>query len=122
MVAFQIQPTNPFPTFWRAAESTATLINLLPKDHQEIFFYVRAFQRRGQSCSFPHLPDDFTEVEVQRFLGNVKENSEQHPEMLALLFATLAQGIQSGVYDKYGGAWHAGVMDSECRLANAFSK
>ncbi|KAL8957713.1 MAG: hypothetical protein Q9193_005089, partial [Seirophora villosa] len=120
MVAFQIQPTNPFPTFWRAAESTATLINLLPKDHQEIFFYVRAFQRRGQSCSFPHLPDDFTEVEVQRFLGNVKENSEQHPEMLALLFATLAQGIQSGVYDKYGGAWHAGVMDSECRLANAF--
>ncbi|KAL8712728.1 MAG: hypothetical protein Q9225_006882 [Loekoesia sp. 1 TL-2023] len=120
MIAFQIQPTNPFSTFWRTAEGTNTLINLLPKDHQEIFFYLKAFQRRGQSCSFPHLPDEFTEVEVQRFLNNVKENSEQHPEMLALLFATLAQGIQNGVFDKYGAAWHAGMMELECRLGNAF--
>ncbi|KAL9604280.1 MAG: hypothetical protein Q9219_000678 [cf. Caloplaca sp. 3 TL-2023] len=120
LVAFQTQPTNPFPTFWRTAEGTSTLINLLPKDHQEIFYYLRAFQRRGQSCSFPHLPDEFTESEVQRFLNNVKENSEQHPEMLALLFATLAQGIQNGVYDKRGGAWHSGMMESECKLGNAF--
>ncbi|KAI4183645.1 MAG: hypothetical protein L6R41_005281 [Letrouitia leprolyta] len=120
MVAFQIQPANPFPTFWRTAEGTATLINLLPKDHQEILFYLRAFQRRGQACSFPHLPDEFTEIEVQRFLENVKENADQQPEMLALLFATLAQGIQNGVYDKYGGAWHGGMMESECKLGNAF--
>ncbi|KAL8839395.1 MAG: hypothetical protein Q9170_001789 [Blastenia crenularia] len=120
MVAFQIQPTNPFPTFWRTVDGTATLINLLPKDHQEIFFHLHAFQRRGQSCSFPHLPDEFTEIEVRRFLSNLKENSEQHPEMLALLFATLAQGIQNGVYDKYGGAWHGGMMESECKLGNAF--
>ncbi|KAL9007012.1 MAG: hypothetical protein Q9188_000216 [Gyalolechia gomerana] len=120
MVAFQVQPTNPFPTFWRTAEGTTTLINLLPKDHKEIFFYLRAFQRRGQACSFPHLPDEFTEIEVQRFLSNVKENADHHPEMLALLFATLAQGIQNGVYDKYGGAWHGGMMESECKLGNAF--
>ncbi|KAL8939534.1 MAG: hypothetical protein Q9211_002699, partial [Gyalolechia sp. 1 TL-2023] len=120
MVAFQVQPTNPFPTFWRTAEGTATLINLLPKDHQEIFFYLHAFQRRGQACSFPHLPDEVTETEVQRFLSNVKENADKHPEMLALLFATLAQGIQNGVYDKYGGAWHVGMMESECKLGNAF--
>lgn len=122
MVAFQVQPTNPFPTFWRTAEGTATLINLLPKDHSEIFLYLNAFQRRVQSCSFPHLPDELTEHEVQRFLSNVKESSEQHPEMLALLFATLAQGIQNGVYDKYGGAWHGGMMETECRLGNAFSE
>ncbi|KAL8750987.1 MAG: hypothetical protein Q9184_006221, partial [Pyrenodesmia sp. 2 TL-2023] len=118
--AFQIQPTNPFPTFWRAAEGTASLINLLPKDSQEIFFYLSAFQRRGQTCSFPHLPDDVTDHAVQRFLSDAKENAEQHPEVLALLFATLAQGIQSGVYDKYGGAWHAGMMESECKMGNAF--
>ena len=97
-------------------------MNLLPKEQQETFFYLKAFQRRGQSCSFPHLPDEFTEIEVQRFLNNVKENSEQHPEMLALLFATLAQGIQTGVYDKYGGAWHGGMMEQECRLGNAFGE
>lgn len=95
---------------------------MLPKDHQEIFFYLNAFQRRAQSFSYPHLPDELTEPEVQRFLANVKENSEQHPDMLALLFATLAQGIQNGVYDKYGGAWHGGTMELECRTSNAFSK
>ncbi|KAL8729663.1 MAG: hypothetical protein Q9166_004612 [cf. Caloplaca sp. 2 TL-2023] len=120
MAAFQIQPTNPFPTFWRTAEGTSALINLLPKDQQETLFYLNAFQRRAQSCSFPHLPDECTELEVQRFLSNVKENAEQHPDMLALLFATLAQGIQNGVFDKYGGAWHGGVMETECRMGNAF--
>ena len=122
MAAFQVQPTNPFPTFWRTAEGTSALINLLPKDQQETLFYISAFQRRAQSCSFPHLPDECTEIEVQRFLSNVKENAEQHPDMLAVLFATLAQGIQNGVYDKYGGAWHGGVMETECRMGNAFSK
>ncbi|KAL8913238.1 MAG: hypothetical protein Q9171_001885 [Xanthocarpia ochracea] len=120
MAAFQVQPTNPFPTFWRTAEGTSALINLLPKDQQETLFCINAFQRRAQSCSFPHLPDECTEIEVQRFLSNVKENAEQHPDMLALLFATLAQGIQNGVYDKYGGAWHGGVMETECRMGNAF--
>ncbi|KAL8850536.1 MAG: hypothetical protein Q9221_004493 [Calogaya cf. arnoldii] len=120
MAAFQVQPTNPFPTFWRTAEGTSALITLLPKDQQETLFYINTFQRRAQSCSFPHLPDQCTEIEVQRFLSNVKENSEQHPDMLALIFATLAQGVQNGVYDKYGGAWHGGAVETECRMGNAF--
>ncbi|KAL8652778.1 MAG: hypothetical protein Q9226_004121, partial [Calogaya cf. arnoldii] len=122
MAAFQIQPSNPFPTFWRTAEGTSALITLLPKDQQETLFYINAFQRRAQSCSFPHLPDQCTEIEVQRFLSNVKENSEQHPDMLALIFATLAQGVQNGVYDKYGGAWHGGAVETECRMGNAFNR
>ncbi len=122
MAAFQIQPTNPFPTFWRTAEGTSALINLLPKDQQETLFYINTFQHRAQSCSFPHLPDQCTESEVQRFLSNVKENSEQHPDMLALIFATLAQGAQNGAYDKLGGTWHGQVMESQCRMGDAFSK
>ena len=122
MAAFQVQPTNPFPTFWRTAEGTAALINLLPKDQQEISFYINAFRRRAQSCFFPSLPDQWSEIEVQSFLSNVKENSDHHPDMLAFVFATLAQGAQNGVFDKYGGAWHGGVMETECRMANAFSK
>ncbi|KAL8727538.1 MAG: hypothetical protein Q9181_005675 [Wetmoreana brouardii] len=120
MAAFQIQPTNPFPTVWRMADGAAAVAEMLPKDEQEIYFYLNAFQRRAQSYMFPHLPIECTESEVQRFLRNVKENSEQHPDMLALLFATLAQGIQNGVYDKYGGAWHAGTMELECATSNAF--
>ena len=119
--ALQIQPTNPFPTFWRTAEGTATLVNLLPKDHQEIFQLLDASQRSGQLCSLPHVPDECTEFEVQRFLTNLEENSEHHPDMLALLFAKLAQGIQNGVYNKYGGSWHAGAMEADSRLGNAFS-
>ncbi|KAL8673427.1 MAG: hypothetical protein Q9168_002170 [Polycauliona sp. 1 TL-2023] len=120
MAAFQVQPTNPFPTFWRTAEGTSALVSLLPKDPQETLFYINAFQRRAQSFSFPHLPDQCTEIEVQRFLSNAKENPEQPSDMLALIFATLALGVQSGVYDKYGGAWHGGVMEAECRIGNAF--
>ncbi|KAI4100982.1 MAG: hypothetical protein LQ339_005303 [Xanthoria mediterranea] len=120
MAAFQIQPNNPFPTFWRTAEGTSALINLLPKDPQETLFYINTFQHRAQSCSFPHLPDQCTGSEVQSFLSNVKENSEQHPDMLALIFATLAQGAQNGAYDKLGGTWHGQVMESQCRMGDAF--
>ncbi|KAL8969356.1 MAG: hypothetical protein Q9183_002036 [Haloplaca sp. 2 TL-2023] len=120
MATFHTQPTNPFPTVWLTADGISPFTDMLPKDHQDIFFYLNAFQRRAQSFSYPHLPDALTEAEVKRFLGNVAENSEQHPEMLALLFATLAQGIQNGVFDKYGGVWHGGAMELECRTSNAF--
>ncbi|KAL8950063.1 MAG: hypothetical protein Q9222_003886 [Ikaeria aurantiellina] len=120
MAAYHIRPSNPFPAFWRTAEGTQGLINLLPKDHQEIFFHLNAFQRRAQYFSFPHLPSQCSEREVRRFLANLKDDAEQHPDTLALLLATLAQGIQHGVYDKYGGAWHSGTMESESRLSNAF--
>ncbi|KAI4165965.1 MAG: hypothetical protein LQ342_000396 [Letrouitia transgressa] len=119
-LALQTQPSNPFPTFWRSSEGITTLLNLLPKDQEDIFSYLSAFQRRAQACSFPHIPDECTELEVQRFLSNRKQNAEQHPDMLALLFATLAQGLQNGVYDKFGGDWHAGAVVSESRLGDAF--
>ncbi|KAL9615344.1 MAG: hypothetical protein Q9167_000172 [Letrouitia subvulpina] len=119
-LALQTQPSNPFPTFWRSSEGITTLLNLLPKDQEDIFSYLSAFQRRAQACSFPHVPDECTELEVQRFLSNRKQNAEEHPDMLALLFATLAQGLQNGVYDKFGGDWHAGAVVSESRLGDAF--
>ncbi|KAL9042894.1 MAG: hypothetical protein Q9214_003654 [Letrouitia sp. 1 TL-2023] len=119
-VADETHPSNPFPTFWRSSEGITTLLNLLPKDQEDIFSYLGAFQRRAQACSFPHVPDECTELEVQRFLSNRKQNAEEHPDMLALLFATLAQGLQNGVYDKFGGDWHAGAVVSESRLGDAF--
>ncbi|KAL8638997.1 MAG: hypothetical protein Q9228_003902 [Teloschistes exilis] len=121
MAAFQVQPANPFPTAWRMTDPPSTIAELLPKDEQEIYFHLHAFQSRAQSCSFPYTPAECTEAEVQRFLMNRRENSDHHPGMLALLFAVLAQGIQHGVYDKYGHTWHAGSMEMECETSNAFS-
>ncbi|KAI4205820.1 MAG: hypothetical protein LQ350_000005 [Teloschistes chrysophthalmus] len=121
MAAFQVQPANPFPTAWRMTDPPSTIAELLPKDEQEIYFHLHAFQGRAQSFSFPYMPAECTKAEVQRFLMNRKENSDHHPGMLALLFAVLAQGIQHGVYDKYGHTWHAGSMEMECETSNAFS-
>ncbi|KAL9585054.1 MAG: hypothetical protein Q9212_001744 [Teloschistes hypoglaucus] len=120
MAAFQVQPANPFPTAWRMTDPPSTIAELLPKDEQEIYFHLHAFQGRAQSFSFPYMPAECTKAEVQRFLMNRKENSDHHPGMLALLFAVLAQGIQHGVYDKYGHTWHAGSMEMECETSNAF--
>jgi hypothetical protein len=35
--------------------------------------------------------------------------------MLALIFAAPAQGLQNGVFDRYGGQWVAGAMEEELR-------
>ena len=42
--------------------------------------------------------------------------------MLALLFATLAQGLQDGVYDKYGEKWVAGGVETESKKGDVYSK
>lgn len=119
--AFQTGCPHPFPTLWVAREGTAGLVALLPPEH-EIGAYIEAFQQRAQSCSFPHLPDECTKSEVHRFLENVQHNAEAHPDMLALLFATIAQGIQNGVFDRYGGQWIAGAMDQESKKGDIYGE
>lgn len=41
--------------------------------------------------------------------------------MLALLFATLAQGLQDGVYDRNGGKWVAGSVEAETKKGDIYS-
>ncbi len=113
--------TFPFPTLWSAQDDSSTLVKLLPPE-QEIFAYLNAFQRRAQSCSFPHVPEECTEREIRRFLSNVEHNAAVHLDMLALVFCTLAQGIQNGVYDKYGERWVAGAVETESKKGNVWSK
>ncbi|TKA51261.1 hypothetical protein B0A49_12617, partial [Cryomyces minteri] len=111
----------PFPTMWLAAYRNAdgrsescipALLNCLPP-RDELFGYLDAFQRRAQSCSFPHTPDEITRKEVERFLDDAEKNAFAHPDMLALIFAALAEGLQNGVYDKSGGKWVEGAMQNE---------
>lgn len=119
--AFQLTTSHPFPTLWSAKDETAGLVELLPSN-EDIHFYLASFQRRVQSCSFPHLPDECTEAEVRRFLDNIDHNAAVHPNMLALLFATLAQGLQDGVYDRNGEKWIAGSVEAESQKGDVYSR
>ena len=68
------------------------------------------------------MPDQCTNNEVRRFLENLEHNAALYPDMLALLFATLAQGLQDGVYDKFGGKWVAGSVEQESKKGDVYSQ
>ena len=84
--------------------------------HEELFKCLELFQRRAQPCSFPHTPHEITKREVERFLEDKERNANQFPDMLALLFATLACGLQMGQYDKNGGQWVQGAVEATRNL------
>jgi hypothetical protein len=89
--------------------TAAALTDLLPPD-EEIFQHLEHFNRRAQSCSFPHVPDEVTKKEVERFLADRKNNATKAPDMLGLIFAALAVGMQIGVFDQNGCQWHQPSM------------
>ncbi|KAI9796182.1 MAG: hypothetical protein M1833_006433, partial [Piccolia ochrophora] len=112
LFAFQDAPLYAFPTLWPAYGGASSLLVCLPPE-EELYGYLDAFQRRAQSCSFPHVPEEITRIEIERFLADKEGNAFKHPDMLALIFAALAQGLQNGVYDKFGGQWVEGGMAAE---------
>ena len=113
--------SHPFPTLWTAKDDTSTIIRLLPPE-EDLFSYVDAFQRRARALSFPYVPDDCTHQEIRQFLDNIEHNAALHPDMLALLFTTLALGLQDGVYDRCGERWVPGGMESEAKKGDVYSQ
>lgn len=113
--------SHPFPTLWPAKDGVSGLVELLPSK-DEIIDSLEIFHHRVQSCSFPHVPEECTKKEVERFLTNSQHNAHVHPDMLALLFATLAQCSQNGVYDRSGGKWVAGAMEAESKKGDVYSE
>lgn len=111
----------PFPIFpgWVGQDTAATLYHVLPS-RDEIFEILDLFQRRAQSCSFPHTPEEVTRNEVERFLADGESNAQKYPDMLALLFATLATGLQMGEYDRCGGQWVAGETANTILRADVY--
>ncbi|KAF2458218.1 hypothetical protein BDY21DRAFT_215679 [Lineolata rhizophorae] len=99
-------PAFPFATMWPATPEKCIpeLLQCLPL-HRELFEYLDAFQRKAQSCSFPHAPDDITKKEVERFLSDSVRNAESFPDMLAFIFAAIAQGVQNKIYDQQRSKW-----------------
>lgn len=94
-----------------AGDASALAHNLLGS-HSDVYAALDHFQERAQSCYFPHTPDEVTRREVERFLSDAEGNAERHPDMLALIFATLATGMQMGVYDKHNG-WRPGAVEED---------
>ncbi|TKA81082.1 hypothetical protein B0A55_02543 [Friedmanniomyces simplex] len=112
---------HPFPVFanWTGQNALTALVELLPP-REELFSILDSFQRRAQSFSFPHTPDEVTKKEVERFLANADANGLKYPHMLALLFATLATGLQMGEHDRNGGQWVEGSMQKTMTQANVY--
>lgn len=94
--------------------SISELLELLP-GREELFTCLEVFQRRAQSCSFPHTPDEVTRREVERFLNDAKRNAERCPDMLALIFITLANGLQLGQNDLDETQWSSVATAEESR-------
>ena len=80
------------------------LLQLLPLK-ENLFAILDIFQQRAQACAFPHTPDEMTKREVELFLADVEHNAERHPDMLALIFITLASGLQMIHFDRNGDQW-----------------
>jgi hypothetical protein len=102
--------------------SISELLHLLP-EREELFTCLDMFQRRAQSCSFPHTPDEVTRREVERFLNDAEDNANRYPDMLALIFATLATGLQLGQHDLNEAQWSNATAAEESRnRSDAFRK
>ena len=112
--------SHPFPTLWSAKDDTSTIIKLLPPE-EDLFYYVDSFQQRALALSFPHVPCECTHVEVQKFIENIDHNAALHPDVLALLFATLALGLQDGIYARCGERWISGSVEAESKKGDVYS-
>ena len=112
--------SHPFPTLWKS-QPVSCLINVLPNE-DEINVLLDTFEHYASIGMFPCLPEECSRSRVQRFLSNIEHNSQVQPDMLALLFAALAQGVQCGTYDRCGSSWIPGAMGKVVYRGNYFRK
>ena len=112
-------PFHIFPQF----SSLDSLVELLPP-REELFSYLDLFQRRAQSCSFPETSSDLPvpKADVAKFLDDGHHNAINSPDVLALLFAMLATGMQVGQYDRSGGEWVEGAVEHSRQQSDVYSK
>lgn len=109
----------PFQMISVGDNTAAALTSILPSD-EEIFQYLELFKKRAQSCSFPHVPDEVTKKEVERFLEDRENNAMKAPDMLGLIFATLAVGMQIGVFDRNGQSWLRAPIEASHRQSECY--
>jgi len=110
----------PFPTLWPAMSRTQGLLQCLPP-RDELYHYLESFSTKARGFAFPYVPEDLSQKEVERFLENAEENADKVPDLLALIFAALALGVQLSMFEdrQEGGA---GVSQNSSRKGEIFCK
>ncbi|MCJ1476439.1 hypothetical protein MMC13_005105 [Lambiella insularis] len=111
--------TYPFPTLWSALHGTSALAQLLP-DRVDLLYLLDVFRLQTRPLFFPYIPESSTRHEVELFLVNFEHNAAVHPDKLALLFATLAQGILCTAYDRCGKEQTVGPTKTETQNGDLF--
>lgn len=94
----------PFPIL-SFGDSASSLLTILP-NKTELDRCLELYHHRAQAISFPHMPaQEAAKDEVERFLLDAERNAQGYPDMLALIFVMLANGLQLGVWDRCEGRW-----------------
>ena len=88
----------PFPTLWHARDGIDSLVQLLA-DKEELHTYLIAYESRTQSSTFALSQEKCSTARFELFLSNIEHNAHVHPDLLALLFATLAHGRRYSLED-----------------------
>lgn len=100
----------PFPMLRVGNNSTSALTTLLPPP-AEVLENAHFLQRRVQLCLFPLVLEDVTK-RIEYFLDDTERNATSMPDMLALVFAIQATGIQMNAFN------HGNFHKQEGQLAN----
>lgn len=110
----------PFPTLWPAMSRTQGLLQCLPP-RDELYHYLESFSAKARGFAFPYVPEDLSQKEVERFLENAEENADKVPDLLALIFAALALGVQLDMFENRQEAG-TGVSPNSSRKGEIFCK
>jgi len=97
------------------------LLSILPK-RDELLECLNTFEQRAQGCSFPLLPEEMSRKEIELFLDDAEDNAVRTPDMLALLFVTLAAGCQLSQADDKGEESDHDSTEATKKKADVFRK
>jgi len=109
----------PFPTIWTLDTWVHGLYSCL-QPWQDIVSYLDTYIARVETFAWPHLAQEVTKKEVERFMADFAYNAENYPDMLALMFAALATGVQRGIHERSGSQWVAGAVEQERLKGDVF--
>lgn len=102
--------------------SSGTLCKLLPPKEtiSKCFEMLRCC--RAQSCFFQNMLDEVMKKGIDHFLTDPRPNAEKTPDMLGLVFASLAIGSQVGVFHCSGSEWVTGLLQGSHKASECYRK
>ena len=111
----------PFPTMWTSTTWVRGLYECL-QPWQETVSYLDTYAARAELFPWPHLAQDVNKEVVERFVANFEHNATSFPDMLALIFAALATGLQRGIQDRSGQEWIPKAVESQSFKGDIFGE